>query len=345
MHIIKRKVTPSSFDFKQINRLHLILKAVDKLKTKGVDLYNFCKLVVGNGNTIKFWHDKWYGDVCFKDKFHRRRPRSGIEESQFCELSSLLASVVLSNVEDRWSWSLSGHGEFSVKSAREVIDKHALITSSTPTRWSKVLSIKLNVFMWRMLLEKLPTRSNLAIRGLAVSCSLCLNCRMGVETRDHLFFVCPMALDLFRLLGRWCKKFNCNWVDWLKDPLNAIPCGLSSLKLPLHSCSLAGSTSAMKVLNSGGHLHFREVGEQNKSNSDHNKKIDEIRVNIRGNDEDNDMMVNKLGDKNNKMGDLNASYDDNSGFKTNKPDDNDSVSSNSNKEGLESDKECLEDDV
>ncbi|GJS30413.1 RNA-directed DNA polymerase, eukaryota, reverse transcriptase zinc-binding domain protein [Tanacetum coccineum] len=91
--------------------------------------------------------------------------------------------------------------------------------------------------------------------------------------------------------------------------------------------------------------HVMSNNRQNKSNSDHNKKIDEIRVNIGGNDEDNDMMANKLGDKNNKMGDLNASYDDNSGFKTNKPDDNDSVSSNSNKEGLESDKECLEDDV
>nr|GEY45561.1 RNA-directed DNA polymerase, eukaryota [Tanacetum cinerariifolium] len=83
------------------------LKAIDKLKTKGVDLHNFCKLVVGNDNTIKFWHDKWYGDACFNDKFHRcfnlelqkdisvalklqsndfalsfrRWPRSGIEES------------------------------------------------------------------------------------------------------------------------------------------------------------------------------------------------------------------------------------------------------------------------
>ncbi|GKE11366.1 RNA-directed DNA polymerase, eukaryota, reverse transcriptase zinc-binding domain protein [Tanacetum coccineum] len=91
--------------------------------------------------------------------------------------------------------------------------------------------------------------------------------------------------------------------------------------------------------------HVMSNNRQNKSNSDHNKKIDEIRVNIGGNDEDNDMMVNKLGDKNNTMGDLNASYDDNSGFKTNKPDDNDFVSSNSNKEGLEIDKECLEDDV
>ncbi|GJR60540.1 RNA-directed DNA polymerase, eukaryota, reverse transcriptase zinc-binding domain protein [Tanacetum coccineum] len=196
-----------------------ILKAVDKLKTKGVDLHNFCKLVVGNDNTIKFWHDKWYDDVCFKDKFHtcfnlelqkdilvalklqsndfalsfRRWPRSGIEESQF------------------------------LKSAREVIDKHVLITSSTPTRWSKVLPIKLNVFMWRMLLDKLPTRSNLAIRGLDVPCSLCPNCGMGVETRDHLFFVCPMALDLLGLLGRWWNiqipilLDPSTWESWLNS--------------------------------------------------------------------------------------------------------------------------------
>ncbi|GJX89066.1 retrovirus-related pol polyprotein from transposon TNT 1-94 [Tanacetum coccineum] len=32
-------------------------------------------------------------------------------------------------------------------------------------------------------------------------------------------------------------------------------------QFPLHSCSLAGSTSAMKVSNWGGHLHFREVGD------------------------------------------------------------------------------------
>ncbi|GJW88547.1 hypothetical protein Tco_0163887 [Tanacetum coccineum] len=38
-------------------------------------------------------------------------------------------------------------------------------------------------------------------------------------------------------------------------------CGLPRLKLLLHSCSLAGSTSAMKVSNWGGHLHFREVGD------------------------------------------------------------------------------------
>ncbi|GJX96283.1 putative RNA-directed DNA polymerase [Tanacetum coccineum] len=144
------------------------------------------------------------------------------EEKKITEKKEIF-ELCLSNAEDRWSWSLSGHGEFLVKSASEVIYKHVLITSSTPTRWSKVLPIKLNVFMWCMLLNKLPTRSNLAIRGLDVPCSLCSNCRMGVETRDHLFFVCPMALDLFRLLGRWWNiqipilLDSSTWESWLNS--------------------------------------------------------------------------------------------------------------------------------
>ncbi|GJX93742.1 RNA-directed DNA polymerase, eukaryota [Tanacetum coccineum] len=140
-----------------------ILKANTKLKSKGVELMDFYKLVVGNGNSSKFWHDKWHGDFSFKDKFHRlfnlkihkdasvaiklqspdlvssfrRPPRSGIEESQFFELSQLLSSVVLSSTCNHWSWSLNGLGEFSVMSARELIDKHVLVTSSSPMRWSK----------------------------------------------------------------------------------------------------------------------------------------------------------------------------------------------------------------
>nr|GEW59010.1 reverse transcriptase domain-containing protein [Tanacetum cinerariifolium] len=67
----------------------------------------------------------------------RRHPRSGIENSQFIEL---------------------GLGDFSVKSAREEIDKHVLVVSPSQNRWSKILPIKLNVFSWCMMLERLPTR-------------------------------------------------------------------------------------------------------------------------------------------------------------------------------------------
>nr|GEZ62234.1 RNA-directed DNA polymerase, eukaryota, reverse transcriptase zinc-binding domain protein [Tanacetum cinerariifolium]GEZ62239.1 RNA-directed DNA polymerase, eukaryota, reverse transcriptase zinc-binding domain protein [Tanacetum cinerariifolium]GEZ62258.1 RNA-directed DNA polymerase, eukaryota, reverse transcriptase zinc-binding domain protein [Tanacetum cinerariifolium] len=49
----------------------------------------------------------------------RRHPRSGIENSQFIELGQILSSISLSSVSDRWSWTLHGLGDFSVKLARE----------------------------------------------------------------------------------------------------------------------------------------------------------------------------------------------------------------------------------
>nr|GEV66548.1 RNA-directed DNA polymerase, eukaryota, reverse transcriptase zinc-binding domain protein [Tanacetum cinerariifolium] len=124
----------------------------------------FCKIVIGNGSTTRFWHDIWYGDICFKEKFKRlfnlelqkdanvasklqasnvsssfrRPPRSSIENSQFIELGQILSSIFLSSVSDRWSWTLHGLSDFSVKSAREEIDKHVLVVSPSQTRWSKV---------------------------------------------------------------------------------------------------------------------------------------------------------------------------------------------------------------
>nr|GEZ52070.1 RNA-directed DNA polymerase, eukaryota [Tanacetum cinerariifolium] len=44
----------------------MVLKAIANLKFKGVDLMGFCKKVIGNGNNTSFWHEKWFGDECFK---------------------------------------------------------------------------------------------------------------------------------------------------------------------------------------------------------------------------------------------------------------------------------------
>nr|GEZ02385.1 RNA-directed DNA polymerase, eukaryota, reverse transcriptase zinc-binding domain protein [Tanacetum cinerariifolium] len=203
-----------------------IFKAINKLKLKGVDLMGFCKIVIENGITTGLWHDIWYGDICFKEKFKRpfnlelkkdanvasklqasnvassfrRPPRSGIENSQFIELGQILSSISLSSVSDRWSWTLHGLGDFLVKSAREEIDKHVLVVSPSQNRWSKVLPIKLNVFSWHMMLDRLPTRSNLHNRGINITCTLCPNCRAAIENRNHLF----RLLDVFGFsLANW----------------------------------------------------------------------------------------------------------------------------------------------
>ncbi|GJY78355.1 RNA-directed DNA polymerase, eukaryota, reverse transcriptase zinc-binding domain protein [Tanacetum coccineum] len=110
---------------------------------------------------------------------------------------------------------------FSVASVRYLIDSHILDVNAPATRWNKVIPIKVNVFLWKLSLNKLPTRINLDRKGIDVDSLLCLICHEDVETVNHIFFNCEMAKDLWALLARWweldipfCKNFS-EWLTWL----------------------------------------------------------------------------------------------------------------------------------
>nr|GEY89880.1 ribonuclease H-like domain-containing protein [Tanacetum cinerariifolium] len=127
-----------------------------------------------------------------------RLPTRGIAGNQCQVLASRLSDIVLPQIQDRWTWSLIGNGEFTVASVRKFLDDQKLPAVSEPTRWVKSISIKINVFTWKVSLDKLPTRFNLSIRGMDINCILCPICEVQAETTDHLFFSCSMASALFR---------------------------------------------------------------------------------------------------------------------------------------------------
>nr|GEW47461.1 putative ribonuclease H-like domain-containing protein [Tanacetum cinerariifolium] len=62
---------------------------------------------------------------------------------------------------------------------------------------------KVNIFIWRMLLNKLPTRMNLMTRGITVQSNQCGICDTGVEMVNHLMLHCDLARDVWALVGRW----------------------------------------------------------------------------------------------------------------------------------------------
>nr|GFC01770.1 RNA-directed DNA polymerase, eukaryota [Tanacetum cinerariifolium] len=96
-------------------------------------------------------------DVCVADKLTgslegslRRSVRGGSEEQQLIQLQNLVGSTVLSSIEDRWVWSLSGDGMFRVKDVRNLLDETFLPKDHRASRWSKFIPIKVNVFAWKL---------------------------------------------------------------------------------------------------------------------------------------------------------------------------------------------------
>lgn len=79
---------------------------------------------------------------------------------------------------------------------RSLIDSHTLDVGSSATRWNKNVPIKINVFLWRLTLNKLPSRMNLDRKGIDLDFLLCPICQEDVETVNHIFFNCKLAKDL-----------------------------------------------------------------------------------------------------------------------------------------------------
>ncbi|GJX19256.1 RNA-directed DNA polymerase, eukaryota [Tanacetum coccineum] len=225
-----------------------IIKEFNSLKEQGVDIFSHCKIRIGNGQSTRFWKDRWIDDhsllgkfprlyaletnkdISVADKLHpslsfswRRSVRGGIESQQFNHLSSLLDSVSLSNSEDRWVCDLSGDGVFRVKDVRNLLDEFFLPKSNVPTRWVKFIPNKVNIFAWKLFLNRLPTRSNLAKRKVSIDTDVCPVCDSAQEEVAHVFFCCSLARDLTRLICRWWNldehlfSSYAEWLSWFNS--------------------------------------------------------------------------------------------------------------------------------
>nr|GEZ28339.1 RNA-directed DNA polymerase, eukaryota, reverse transcriptase zinc-binding domain protein [Tanacetum cinerariifolium] len=196
-----------------------ILSMVKSIKLKGVDILSLCRRKLGE--TVSFWDDCWCGDQSLKSYVLRRNPRGGIEASQFKDLRLLIELVVLNSHQDTWTWSLGVLKGYTVASVCSLIDLHFIGTNLNATCWNRSIPIKVNVFMWRAMLNKLPTRVNLDRKGIEFDSLLCPICHEDVETVNHIFFTCDLAKVLWALLAKWweldvpfCASIS-DWLSWL----------------------------------------------------------------------------------------------------------------------------------
>ncbi|XP_071739439.1 uncharacterized protein [Rutidosis leptorrhynchoides] len=132
------------------------------------------------------WHWNW------------ARENIGSRNNQLlADLREVLGDCILHDRCDRWICSLNTDGMFTVKTVRDTLDRVVLPSTNVSTIWFKFLPRKVNIFLWRLRIDFLPVRWNLSAKGIEINSVVSPLCNIGIETRDHLFFDCDTAKELW----------------------------------------------------------------------------------------------------------------------------------------------------
>jgi hypothetical protein len=142
-------------------------------------------------------------------------------------LLNLLFPIQLDTSNDEWKCHHISEGMFSVRSiyrylAGSIIPPISLepdLVRDLGFLWKSFAPSKITVFSWQLLLQRLPTKVNLAKRGVVDGevDLLCALCPMELEKESHLFGDCAFASTLWRKVYNWC-----GWTDLVPRDLRII---------------------------------------------------------------------------------------------------------------------------
>ena len=103
-------------------------------------------------------------------------------------------------------WLLDPVGGYSVRGAYDFLT-HPHTThmdGALDLVWHHQVPLKVSIFAWRLLRDRLPTRANLAARGIIqTEAALCAAGCGQVETADHLFMSCSSFVFLWQQVRQW----------------------------------------------------------------------------------------------------------------------------------------------
>ena len=129
----------------------------------------------------------------------------------------LLRSVSLQfNVTNTWRWQLDHSAGYIVSSAYQLLTSqdNPQVDRAEALVWHKHVPLKVSIFAWRLLWNRLPTRTNLVHRGiLSGAVAGCLSGCGDIETSQHLFISCDFYGTLWHKVRSWLGVSG-------PDPLN-----------------------------------------------------------------------------------------------------------------------------
>ncbi|PNX84965.1 receptor-like kinase [Trifolium pratense] len=193
---------------------------------------------VGDGSDTLFWIDPWLGETPLRERFGRllalaetkqctvaemfslgwgfvgeawvwRRSLRAWEEELLRECQILLSNISLqAQSPDRWQWRLDPDTGYTVRGAYQFLTSIDLVTMDDAENliWHPQVPLKVSVLAWRLLRDRLPTKTNLVTRGiLSPAAHFCVSGCGEAESAQHLFISCSTSGSLWTLV--------CTWID------------------------------------------------------------------------------------------------------------------------------------
>ena len=191
---------------------------------------------IGNGASTSFWKVAWRGEVSFMVKFHRlftistdqeatvqdmwspnlgggrwnfnwRRELFVWENNLLRDLMEDLEGFVVGVEDDRWRWKLEDDDIFTVKSLYVKLEGKEVGEVGHPEEkrrvfrqiWKSGAPSKVIAFVWKALLDRIPTRLNLVIRNCLPPNigNYCVWCASSPESTAHIFLHCVLARSVW----------------------------------------------------------------------------------------------------------------------------------------------------
>lgn len=199
---------------------------MNKLLKLSRSIYGWIKLRVQNGQSCRFWSDNWspFGpllsylnitgdsglgipsEATLASLYHDNRwwfPPARSET--LVNIHILLTTTTLNNSEDFYEWEVDGKRSCTY-STGIVYEKLCDAGISVPwfySIWNKGGIPRHSFLAWLFVLNRCPTKDRIIGWGLNAS-PTCVLCSLSAESRNHLFFDCSFAWNLWGSLGLRC---------------------------------------------------------------------------------------------------------------------------------------------
>ncbi|XP_071719607.1 uncharacterized protein [Rutidosis leptorrhynchoides] len=128
-----------------------------------------------------------------------------------------------------WAFKLGDGNNYSLKKMTTFIDSIIVERSyvGDKTLRNNLVPLKIGIFVWRVLKERIAVKLELVKRGVNLASLLCPICNKEVESTSHALITCEYAKDVWsRIHNWWSLNFipSINIESLLKDPnCNTLP--------------------------------------------------------------------------------------------------------------------------